>query len=148
MSTSDEERAEFKALQAHEFLNLVSQGTPEVNAALEVGWTPRELKHRMADPDFEELVRSSMDIADGRIEEVLYEQARRGNFQAIQMWLYNRQKGRWRDVKKIEIDQTVTHNIALVATVKQAALAMLAEQGPMQLQGFHTKAIEATASDE
>lgn len=142
---TEEEREEFKQLQAHEFFDLVSAGVPELNAALEVGWTPRQLKARMADPDFEELVQSAQAQADGRVEAVLYQMSLRGNFQAIQMWLYNRQKSRWRDVKKIEIDTTVTHNVALVVTAKEAALAMLRERGPAQLQGFHQHAIETTA---
>lgn len=135
----------YELLQIEEFLNLVSQGTPELNAALEVDWRPKKLKAMLADPEFAALVDAAKSTMDGKVEQVLGQMALNGHFLAIQMWLYNRDPGRWKDVKKIQVDSTVTHNVALVGVAKEAALAMLKERGAIGLQAFH--AIETTARD-
>lgn len=139
---------EFRDLSERtEFLDLVATGIPEINAALQVRWSPKKLKQMLADPEFVELVNAARDTFDGLVETTLGQMAIRGNMRAVEMWLYNRQKGRWTDVKKIEIDHTVTHNYAIVGVAVEAAQALLAQHGAGALQAFHQHAIEATGTD-
>lgn len=143
-----EDREERELAASEKFLERVAQGCPEMNAALEVNWTPRKLKQKMADKDFAQLVEYSKEVADGAIEQTLYALAQRGNFQAIQLWLYNRQSTKWRDVKRIEIHQDTSVSVTVVNGAVEAAKRLLVEQGPASVQSFHRKAIEAHAHEE
>src|SRR5450432_58973 len=92
------------------FVILVADGIAEVNAAYEVGWTPRQLRTNLKDPSFVEMVQAARDRADGTIEGALFKVAAAGNFGAMQWWLLNRKPDTWKDTKRIEIrnDTTVT----------------------------------------
>lgn len=131
-----------------EFLSLVGEGTPEMNAGIEVGWTPHQTRRNCQDPAFRELIEFAKEQADGNVEHVLHTLALEKNLGAIQMWLFNRQPGRWKDVKRIEVRNEHTVQIAIVNSVKQGALELLDEVGVEQLQGLATTAIETTASDD
>jgi hypothetical protein len=139
--------ASFEEMAARtKFIELVSCGTAEFNAGIEVGWTPAKIRTILADREFAELVSFSRHIADGNMEQTLYKLGQaKGNMAAIQMWLYNRQPDRWRDVKRIEVRSDTTIHVGVVHSVKASALALLGERSVAELQQL---AIEATATDE
>lgn len=116
------------------FVELVADGVTELNAGLEVGWTPRQTRLNMADPNFAEIVEAAKGRADGTIEKTLYEVAKRGNLGAIQMWLYNRQPNRWKDVKRIEVQSEHTVTVGVIGATKQALLELMTEHGARALQ--------------
>jgi len=116
------------------FIELVADGCTEINAGLEVGWTPARTRRNLADPDFAALVDAARDRADGTIERALFHLAKGRNLGAIQMWLYNRSPERWRDVKRLEVKNETNVNVALVAATKEAILATLRDHGPAALQ--------------
>lgn len=130
------------------FLELVAVGTPELNAGIEVGWTPRQTRRNCQDPAFRELIDFAREQADGDIEHTLHELAKNGSLGAIQMWLFNRQPGRWKDVKRIEVRNEHAVQISVVNSVKQGALELLDEQGVERLQLLAGAAIEAAATDD
>lgn len=127
-----------------EFLDKVSCGTSELNAGIEVGWTPAKIRGLLADKGFREMVTFAQRLADGNIEKKLYQVARRGNMAAIQMWLFNREPDRWRDVKRIEVHHDATIQVGVIHSVKQGALALLGERSVADLQRL---AIESTATE-
>lgn len=116
------------------FLELVADGVTEVNAGFEVGWTPSRTRRNMADAQFRELVEAARDRADGTMEQVLFEMGKNKNFAAVQMWLYNRQPGRWKDVRRIEVHNELTVNLGLVASTKQSIIETIRERGAAALQ--------------
>lgn len=126
------------------FLEKVAEGTSEFNAGIEVGWSPAETRKALAEPEFRELIDFACQQADGNIEQALYKIAHKGNLGAMQMWLYNRQPGKWKDVKRIEVTNDVKVSIGVVASVKAGALEMLREHGVEAMQHL---AIETTASE-
>lgn len=127
------------------FLTKVTEGTPEFLAGIEVGWSPAEIRRTVMEPGFREAIDAAKECADGEIERTLHRLGVRGNMTAIQMWLFNRQPGRWKDVKRIEINQSTTVEISVLAAVKQGALELLRERGALAVQQL---AIETTATDE
>jgi hypothetical protein len=130
------------------FVELIADGVPEINAGYEVGWTPTQTKRNLADPMFREIVTAARDRADGTIEAALFKLAKNGNLGAMQMWLYNRKPADWKDVRRIEVRQDTTINLAVVHSTKQAVLEMLATHGPGALQPtYDPPAIEAPIID-
>lgn len=116
------------------FIERVASGVPVVNAGIEVGWSPSKTRHLLKDPDFAEIVAGSIDRANATIEEALYAKAAAGNVAAIQLWLFNREPDRWRDVRRIEIRNDTRVSIAAVASVKAGVLELLREQGAEAMQ--------------
>lgn len=125
------------------FIELVASGVSLQNAALQAGWTPRQLKRELADKDFLELVDAAEERLIGSVEETLVAVARRGNVAAISMFLLNRAPDRWRDIKRIEIKNDVSVSLGMVASVKQGALELLREQGVAALQQIEAPIIDA-----
>lgn len=119
-----------------EFLQLIAAGVSEVNAGIQVGWSPRATKAIMRDPEFKELVDFAREQADGTIEEALHAVARKGNVSAIALWLFNRQPDRWRDTKRIEVRSDIRVAVGVVGATKQAALELLREQGVGAVQAL------------
>lgn len=134
-----------------EFMELVGTGITEINAALEVGWTIKDLNNYLQDPEVRDMIDAARAYADGRVEKILYDKALDGNMTAITMWLHNRQPGRWKDVRRIEVSGSTTVAVD-VSSVKEAALAMLAQVGPAATQALpayiETTAREAVDADE
>jgi hypothetical protein len=129
------------------FVELVADGCNEISAGFEVGWTPARTARNLADPAFREIVETAKLRADGSIERALFKLAKGGNLGAMQMWLYNRQPERWKDVKRIEVKQDTTFLVSLVESTKRAVMEMLGEHGPGALQPSFAGAIEAKALD-
>lgn len=137
----------YKELVAYDrFLELVRMGTPELNAALEVEWTPAQLRALQQDPEFRELISVAKEEADGSIEQILYREAHKGKQWAVQMWLFNRQPDRWRDLKRIEIKTEHTVSIGQALTIKDAALKLLRQEGVDAVQSLPA-VIETTGEE-
>ncbi len=131
------------------FVELVADGTPEMLAGMEVGWTPRQTRLNLADPMFFEIVEAAKEMADGTIEHSLFVLAKKGNLGAIQMWLYNRQSGKWKDVKRIEVQSEHHHSVSLVSATKTALAELIREAGPAALQaGGPLDIIDAEVVDD
>lgn len=115
---------------AHEeFLELLVSGIGVHMAGYQVGWSPRKTKQMMADTDFAELIEAALDRKYDSIEKALHDQAVKGNMAAIQMVLYNRRPGQWKDLRRIEVKTDVTVNLGEVGAAKQAILEMIRTQG-------------------
>lgn len=138
------------ALGREEFLNYIAGGTPRGLAGNEVGWTPRRLKLELADPEFEVLVEHAEMLKDDSVEKMLFEQAMKGVFPAIQMWLLNRRPEQWRDIKKIEIRTEGQVSINVVHSAREALKAAMQDNPSgtiAALQNGALKAIETTARE-
>ena len=134
----------FEELMGRElFVELVASGVAPINAGIQVGWTPRQLKKELSDADFKELVDAAAERLIGSVEETLVAVAKRGNVAAITLFLFNRAPDRWRDVKRIEIKNDVTISLGMVASVKQGALELLREQGVGAIQALESPIIDA-----
>lgn len=128
----------FDAMRAHErFIDLVADGTPEINAALEVGWTPRQMHGYLQDKSYAELVIAARDRADGTIEQVLFQKAKAGSPWAVKMWLENRKSGSWQSssTQRIEV-RTSASNTEMVGAVREGVLAILAQVGAKEMQAL------------
>lgn len=120
----------FENLMGRElFIELVASGVAPINAGIQAGWTPRQLKKELSDPDFRELTDAAQERLIGSVEETLVAVAKRGNVAAITLFLFNRAPERWKDVKRIEIKNDMTISMGMVASVKEGALQLLREQG-------------------
>lgn len=118
------------------FVELVARGVSAVNAAIEVGWTPWRLKQMMKNEEFADILRGAHDRANGTVEEALYNRAIAGNVSAMQMWLFNREPDRWRDVKRIEVRSDHRVSVTAVESVKTGVLELLREHGVAALQAL------------
>lgn len=134
------------------FIDLVAKGTPPDLAGIEVGWTPRRTKLNMADPDFRELIRMAQDRSLDSVELALFELATKGkNLGAMQMVLYNKRPEQWRDVRRIEVNNTHELSPTGIAAAVAAAKQLMLDVGPQALQpggGLDPRAIEATSTEE
>jgi len=135
--------------QTEEFLELLRTGVGSLTAAVTVGWSPAQLRQFMRDEEFVALATQAQEHLYEDIEHTLFTMARNGNMKAIQMVLYNRRAGQWRDVRHIQVDKRESLDVGIVVSVKQAAIELLQAQGVQALQpGGHLDAIETTATDE
>lgn len=131
------------------FLELVTYGTPVNLAGLEVGWTFRQTKRNLADPEFAELIEYAKIHRDDRIEKTLYTIAEKGNMPAIAMILLNRRADQFRDVKRIEVKSEHTVSIGIVHSVKQSVLELIQEHGVEALQlGSGLDVIDADSTED
>jgi len=135
---------EFDELAAFErWLTLVAEGTPPLNAGVELGWTPQKINKLIADPDVQEMLSYAHARADGSVVKAMHTQAMKGNMTAIQTWLFNRRPEDWRDIRKVVISGDVKVTPALITAAKQAARELLANADIKVLQQL----VEATATD-
>jgi hypothetical protein len=142
-------RAEEKQAAQHtRFFERVLEGCGPLNAAIEVGWSPAELRRKMADPEFADTVNIVLERRLEGVEETIWAKAREGVRWAAQMVVYNHRAESWKDVRHIRTEHSTALDPGVVTSVKQAMLEMLrgdvdsiaAMQPPME-------AIEATAVD-
>lgn len=135
-------------VQAERFVGLVAAGIPPVLAGIEVGWSPAQTKARLKDPEFADIVAGATDTANATIEQALFNKASAGNVAAIQMWLFNREPDRWRDVRRIEIRSQHQVSVTAVESVKAGVLQLIREQGVEAMQAIESGDIIDVDSDE
>lgn len=88
----------FDEARRAEFLELLRQGKRRRTACRLMGMSPNTMYAAIArDETFADEVRAAEDESDEEVENALREAAVSGNVIAAQVWLYNRQPGRWRD---------------------------------------------------
>lgn len=127
--------SEAEARKLPEFLDLIRQGTGNIEAALAVGWSPKRLRQLMADHDFLEVIQIAHERRIENIEKRLYEMADNKHFPAIQMILYSQAADRgWRPPQqRVAVKHTGVVALERVNAVREAALAIMAEQGVVAL---------------
>jgi hypothetical protein len=123
-------------LEAERFIELIAVGCHPVNAGIQVGWSPAKTKKQMKDAEFNDIVTGALERANATVEEALYAKAISGNVSAIQMWLFNREPDRWRDVKRIEVRSEHRVQVGMVESVKVGVLELLRTQGVGQMQAL------------
>lgn len=133
---TDEQLREME--RCERFLDSVAHGVPALLAGIEVGWTPKQTRVRLQDPDFAEMVRLYSDLSVDSVERALFKLANSGHLGAIQMVLYNRRAEQWRDVRRIEVRSEATVNVNVIAAAKDAALDALRSGGVLELQSGGT----------
>jgi hypothetical protein len=121
-----------------QFVEAIACGTSVVNAGIAVGWSPLHTRQLMKDHEFADIVRGAQDRANGTVEEALFNRAVAGNVAAMQMWLFNRDSDRWRDVKRIEVRSEHRVSIAAVESVKAGVLELLRDQGVGAMQALNS----------
>ena len=135
---------QFDEMAAREqFVELVAQGVAPINAGIEVNWSPHMTKKKLKDPEFADIVAGALDRANASVEEALYRRALAGNVSAMQMWLFNREPDRWRDVRRIEVRSDHRVSITAVESVKAGVLELLREHGVEQMQALDAEIIDA-----
>jgi hypothetical protein len=118
------------------FMQRIASGVGELNAAIEVGWSPRQLRDMMKNEDFRELVRESKVRLLETVEQKAYKLAMRGNMAAIQLVLFSQAADRgWRPpTQRVAINQQTTVTVEAIEAGKQAVTELLAEHGVRALQ--------------
>lgn len=127
---ADERLAE----QQQEFLDLIRRGVGQLNAAIQVGWTPAKLRRLLKEESFADLVFLAEESLIEDIEEAVYTAAKAGNSTAYKMVLYNRRPDKWRDVRHIQVEKSDRLEVDVVVGVKEGILASLREGGIAALQ--------------
>lgn len=120
-----DERAEYARMM--EFLELVQQNVSPLDAAIQVGWTPREYRKRMGDREFAQLVLEADQVSVARVETKVQQLAEQGVPWAAQLVLYNKAPEKWSDRKRVDIGNVTQVNVTLIETSKEALRAMLRE---------------------
>jgi hypothetical protein len=123
-------------MHIEQFIEFVAHGVHPVNAGIQVGWSPAKTKAMMRDADFADMIQGATERANASVEEALYAKAVAGNVSAIQMWLFNREPDRWRDVKRIEVRSEHKVQIGMVESVKSGVLELLRGEGVEAIQAL------------
>jgi hypothetical protein len=132
-----------------EFIGMVANGISAVNAGVAVGWTPAHTRKLMRNEEFAEIVKGAQEQANGTVEEALYHRAVAGNVAAMQMWLFNREPDRWRDVRRIEVRSDTRISVVAVESVKAGVLELLRDQGASAMQALESgEIIDADVIDD
>jgi hypothetical protein len=133
---------------AHKFLCRVADGIGEMNAAAEVGWSPRVMREKLADPDLAEMFQDAKTITVEDIEAAVRRRAKAGNIQAAAMVLYSfgAERG-WRPPQQRVAVATVGRiQVEVVEAAVQATRELLAAGNLRALQiGGALDAIDATS---
>lgn len=132
------------------FCNLVSTGTPEIEAAVAVGWTRTKLKRQLRDAEFSELVAIAELRRDGAIEKVVYDKALAGDKDMAKYWLNNRQPERWADRRQVDVNSSVQVPVHVTLTVRDAMRELLTEgMDVAQIQHqLHAPVLEAEVIED
>jgi hypothetical protein len=109
------------------FLEALSCGRGQLNAALAVGWSPRKLRDLMKSPEFIELMDEARTRGIETIEEKVFELAERGNLAAATLFLYCQAADRgWRPpAQRVAVSSQSTVKVELVEGAKAAVLEQL-----------------------
>jgi hypothetical protein len=132
------------------FIELRVTGVEPALAALEVGWSLRELRKRQADPYYADVLAEVLLQQNESVESVLYRKALGGNMEAMKLWLYNRAANDWKDVRRIvdeRHDDPVEHVAASVTAGILDAVRLLGVRD-MQAALAPGVVIETTVSDD
>ncbi len=117
-----------------EFLAYLEAGQGPLTAAYAVDWTPNQLKARMADDEFAELVSYTQGRLTESIEEVVVDRAKAGNRWAVEMYLFNRAPDRWSPPRqKVDVNRSSNVRVSLVASSVEAVRQLIASD-PAALQ--------------
>lgn len=118
------------------FLRDLAKGIGDLNAALAVGWSPRQLADRKKDEGFRELMREARIRTIEDIEYTVRRLAKRGNMAAAQLVLFSEAADRgWRPpTQRVAINQQTTVTVEAIEGGKQAVTELLAEHGVRALQ--------------
>lgn len=139
---------EREAVATSRFFERVMEGCGPINAAIEVGWTPAQLRVRMEDHDFAELVDIARERLLESVEEAVVVKAREGVRWAAQMVLYNARSERWKDVRHIKMERSGDLDPTIVSSVRQAMIEVLrGDATTIAAMQPQPKAIEVTARD-
>ena len=148
METATLTRAEEReAAQMTRFFERVRMGCGPLNAAIEVGWSPRGLEKRTKDPDFADMLAVARERLLEDIEETVIAKARQGNVKCIQMVLYNQRADRWKDVRHIKMESSGQLDQTVVLSVKQAMVELLRDRGSVAALQPAPVALEAIDVD-
>lgn len=129
------------------FFERIREGCGRLNAAYEVGWSPKDLRDREKDQSFVEMYSVAVERRLESIEETTFKMAEKGNITAIQMVLYSFGSDRgWRPPQqRVQVEQTTKHQIEVVANARELVLQM-ARGGAGALQESFRPAIETSSS--
>ena len=116
------------------FCEIILHGTPRLDAAIEVGWSLTKLRRKLHDPGFIDLLEAVEQHQNQIIEQALYWKAKTGNMDAIKMWLFNRYPERWRDVRRIEVEERSEINVTVASSVKSAVIDLIRSGHTQSLQ--------------
>lgn len=132
------------------FFELRVIGVEPALAALEVGWSMRQLRAKERDPYFAEVMQEIRLCTVEGIEAVLIGKARAGTMDAIKMVLYNMAPERWKDVRRIIDERHDAPVEQIAASVTSGVLEALRQAGVRQMQAGlpPLTAIEATVVDD
>ena len=126
------------------WLSKISNGTPPLNAGLELGWSPMEIRRKMERPEMAELIMYAEMEADGQVITAVHKAAKAGNMTAAQFWLLNRRPDEWKDVKRIVVTDSPAVPAATIAAGRELVDAMFGAAPSIEaLQD----ALEASTSD-
>lgn len=128
--------------QLEQWLDMISKGTPPLNAGVELGWTPRQVRDLCKQAEVIDLITMAQNLADGTVVKAMYDQAVRGNMTAIQTWLFNRRPEEWKDIKRVVVSGDLKVETSTIIAAKEAAKELLAAANVVDLQ----RMVEANAS--
>lgn len=104
------------------FLDLVAAGCRPIRAGEIVSISTATLyRLRQNSPEFAKAWEEAEEKAAAPIEEALYEAARNGTEWAVKMWLHNRTPHRWKDQRRVQIEQDVTVNLEVGTSIERIA---------------------------
>jgi hypothetical protein len=123
-------------LDVLEFLEALSNGVGQLNAALAVGWSPKKLRDLMRDNEFLDMMEESRIRGVETIEQKVFELASRGNLAAATLYLYCQAPDRgWRPpAQRVSVSSQTTVKVELVEGAKQAVMEQLRAGGVKALQ--------------
>ncbi len=117
-----------------EFLEMLTQGHGRLTAAIEMGWTPKQLAKWMTIEEFASIVRMAEDIKCESLEKVVYQKAESGNMEALKFYLMNRKPREWAERRQVSVEQQTTIDVSIVAATKEALVERLRQGGVAALQ--------------
>jgi ubiquinone/menaquinone biosynthesis C-methylase UbiE len=122
----------FDAVKKEQYLASLRSGIGRTLAADKTGVSRQTLSnHRTRYPAFAEDESLAETHADEKVENALYEAAVSGNVTAIQVWLYNRQPGKWADRRSVKQELYVPDgiNVKFANELSDADLERIAATG-------------------
>ena len=134
-----------------EFVEFVCAGRGPLNAALAVGWTPKDLRELETSPQFQQLMGECETRKLESLEQVAFEMAMNKNASMLQMILYCKGAERgWRPpTQRVAVHHQGTVAVETIEATKKALLEIMAEHGAeaLAIGGPLDGAIEATVTD-